>query len=116
MNAPANIAPARDRYIMIVRHHMPACEGKEMMLRCSILLMRDQATSALRRCSDEAYGLLTEVQRLAAHYAYETMPLEHLAELRHQLVKLTLCASGLEAFAFNRANPDAAGGTDAGGR
>lgn len=109
MNAPVKITPARDRYIPIVTHHVPGCEGRALMLRCSILLMRDKAASSMRHCSDEAYDTLAQVQRLASAFSFKAMPSEDLAELRHQIVKLTLCASGLEAFAFNL------GGTDAGG-
>lgn len=115
MNAPAKIEPSRDRYLPIVKHHLPHCEGEELSLRCSILMMRDQAASNLRACSDEAAGCLSEVQRLASVYAYHSMPLEQLAALRYQLLRLTTCASGLEAFAFNQANPPAKRGENAGG-
>lgn len=110
MNAPARIASARDRYIPIVTHHMPGCAGDELTFRCSILLLRDQAGSSLRRCSEEAAGVLLQVQRLATLHAYAPMAIEELAELRRQLTRLVSCASGLEMFAFRLA-----GGTDEGG-
>lgn len=100
MNAPAKITPARDRYLPIVKHHLPACEGTELTLRCSLLLMRDNATSNLRRCSAASAGVLSEVERLATLYAYAPMPNEQLAELRYQLLRLTAAASGLEQFAY----------------
>jgi hypothetical protein len=112
MNAPAQITPARERYLPIVRHLLPGCMGEELQLRCSILLMRDKATSNMRHCSEEAHGILGEINRLAARYAYESMPIEELQELRRQMVQLTSCASGLEMFAWRLANP---GGADAGG-
>jgi len=115
MNEPIPIRPSRDRYIPIVRQHVPTCQGKEMELRCSLLMVRDQSASALRRCSEEAYGILAEVHRLASENAFTHMPLAELAELRRQLVQLTACASGLEMFAYRRAFPNAAGGTNAGG-
>jgi hypothetical protein len=99
MNAPAKIAPARDRYRMIVRHHCPAAEGDDLTLRCSLLLIRDKAASALRHCSEEAAGILIEVQRLASTYAFASIPTAELADLRRRLVLLTSCASGLEGFA-----------------
>lgn len=119
MNAPAQIAPAkttpsRDRYIPIVKQHLPVCRGKELELRCSLLMMRDKASSSLTRCSDDAYYTLHEVQRLAAAYAYVPMPLDELEQLRYQLLRLTSCASGLEMFAYRLANPNA-GGKDEGG-
>lgn len=99
MNAPAKVAPARDRYIPIVRHHVPLCEGDELSIRCSILYTRDLATAGLRRASDEAAGILTEIQRLATDNAFRRVPIEELTELRAQLVRLLSCASGLEMFA-----------------
>jgi hypothetical protein len=113
VNAVAKIKPARDRYLPIARHHLPGCEGEELQVRCSILLMRDQASSSLRRCSDEAAGTLNEVQRLATLYAYAPIPLEELKELRYRLLQLTQTASGLEMFAYRLAFPE--GGADAGG-
>jgi hypothetical protein len=112
MNAPARIRPARAKYEPIVTHHMPLCEGQELDLRCSILQMRDNATSRLRRCSEEAYGILQDIQRLGTQYAYARIPLEELKELRYRLLQLTQTASGLEMFAYRLAHP---GGTDARG-
>ena len=115
MSVVTSIRPARDRYIPIVRQHVPTCQGKELELRCSLLMVRDQSASALRRCSEEAYGVLAEVHRLSSENAFAAMPLAELAELRRQLVQLTACASGLEMFAYRLACPKAAGGTDARG-
>lgn len=103
---------ARDKYVPIVRHHMPHCEGEELSLRCSLLLMRDQAASRLDKCSEEAWPTLSEVNRLATLYAYRRIPLGELRDLRRRLIQLTMCASGLEMFAYRLAYP---GGTDAGG-
>lgn len=112
MNAPAKVAPSRDRYIPIVKQHLPTCEGKALELRCSLLMTRDNATSSMRRCSDEAHGILAEIQRLATLYAFTSMPIEELAELRYRLGMLVACASGLEMFAYRLQNP---GGANAGG-
>jgi hypothetical protein len=106
VNAPARIRPARDRYTGIVKHHLPGCKGEELELRCSILLMRDQAGSSLRQCSEDAAGALSEVQRLATVYAYASIPVEELKELRYRLLQLTQTASGLEMFAYRIAYPD----------
>lgn len=114
MNAPAKIKPSRARYVPIVKHHLPRCEGKELDLRCSILFLRDQATSTMQRCSDEAHGTLSEVQRLGSDYAYAYISIEQLEEVRYLLLRLTTCASGLERLAFKLAYPEA-GGSDAGG-
>lgn len=108
MNAPAKIAPARDKYIPIVTHHVPGCTGRDLMLRCSILLMRDQATATMRKCSDEAFGVMQQIQQLANAYAYAALPADELAELRYQMLRLTMAASGLEQFAYRRAYPEEA--------
>lgn len=115
MNAPAKIAPARERYETIVRHHLAGCSGKELELRCSILLMRDKAQSHMRGCSEEAYGVLEQVWRLGVLYAYELMPIGELEELRYRMLQLTQTASGLEQMAFRLAHPGGSGGDDAGG-
>lgn len=115
MNAPmlSQRPSARDKYIPIVKSSVPLCEGPELMFRCSILLLRDQAGSAMNRCSHEAAGVLQEIQSLATLYAFKRMPIDELAELRRQLVVLTAAASGLEMFAYRLAYPD--GGANAGG-
>lgn len=113
MNAPAVIIPARDRYIPIVRHHVPHCDGRELVLHCSILFLRDQASSAARGCSDEALGILCEIERLATLFAFARIPVARLEELRAQLLRLTAAASGIEMFAYRLAFPD--GGANAGG-
>ena len=100
MNAPARVAPARNRYRSIVKHHLPACSPEELDARCSLLLIRDQATSHLRRCSDEARPILDHITRLATEYAYRSIPLSELQELRYRITMLTACASGLEMFAY----------------
>lgn len=116
MNARAKVESARDRYRPVVRHHLPGCEGDELMLRCSLLLTRDMATAQLHRCSEEAEGLLATIAGLAGRYAFAPMPVRRLRELREQIVRLTSCASGIEMFAFKLASPNVeAGGQDARG-
>lgn len=110
MNAPAQIRNrARDAYIPTVQALLPGCEGDELTLRCSILNMRDRATSHLRGCSEDAGPVLQTVELLATRYAFTSMPIEDLKALRYQMVRLVSCASGLEAFAWSYA-----GGSDAG--
>lgn len=108
MNAPANITPTRDRYIPQVKEFVPLCEGEDLTQRCSILMMRDQATAGLRRCSAEAAPILEHIQRVASQYAFTKMPADRLKELRYQLVRLVTCASGLEQFAFRLEYPEGA--------
>src|SRR5206468_4587155 len=108
-HAPAKIAPARDPYRMIVRHHCPLAAGEELALGCSILLLRDKATSNLRRCSAEAEPVLAHVERLATNYADASVPTDELKDLRYRLLQLTQTASGLEMFAFKLGRANAGG-------
>lgn len=115
MNAPANILPKRAAlYEPQVRAFMPGVEGEELSLRCSILLARDQATRGMTRCSDEAAGVLAEVERLARDVAFNRLPLDILRDVRAQLVRLLSCATGLETIAYRIAHPGE-GGVDARG-
>lgn len=111
MNAPAKIMPAREKYALIVQHHCPSAQGEELSLRCSILLLRDKATSNARHCADEAAPILHEIERLATLYAYSNIPTDELKELRYRLLQLTQTASGLNMFAYRLS-----GGADASGR
>jgi hypothetical protein len=111
VNAPAKIKPARNRYAMIVKHHLPHCAPDELEARCSLLLVRDKAMSKARRCSDEARPMLEHIVRLVTEYAFRSIPLTELQELRYRITMLTACASGLEMFAYRLAH----GGTDEGG-
>lgn len=69
----------------------------------------------MRRCSDDAYATLHEAHRLASTYALQSMSAERLDDLRYQLLRLTMAASGLEMFAYKLAFPNGGGGTDEGG-
>lgn len=116
MNAPAKIPSARDQYRPQVRRFMPGCEGRELELRCSLLLLRDQATSRMRNCGGEAYDVCALIVRLVCEYALASMPIERLEELRYEAVRLATCASGLDMFASKLcATDEAAGGQNAGG-
>lgn len=115
MNAPANILPKRVAiYEPQVRAFLPGVEGEDLRLRCSILLARDQATRGMTRCSDEARGILAEVQRLSQDAAYARLPIDILRDVRAQLVRLLSCATAIETIAYRIAHPDE-GGVDARG-
>jgi hypothetical protein len=106
VSAPAKIVPTRDRYIPQVKAFVPLCDGEALVVRCSILMMRDQATAGMRRCGDEARPVLNTIMELAGHYAFVTMPIERLQELRKELVRLTMCANALERFAYRLEYPE----------
>lgn len=96
----------REAYAPIVQRFLPGCEGEELATRCSLLLMRDRALTHSRACSDEAFPVLGQVERLTSTYAYASMRLEQLKELRRLCVMLVANASGLEAFAYDLAYPE----------
>lgn len=111
MNAPLDIKPApRMRYGPMVDQFFPGLLGKERDLRCSIMLMRDQARAVMNHCREEAYPVLEHVSHLANRYALEPMPVPALEALRYQLLRLISCASGLQSF---DRPPDAAEEPDA---
>jgi hypothetical protein len=101
----AHVTPTRDRYIPQVKAFVPLCDGEALTMRCSLLMMRDQATAGMRRCGDEARPVLNTIMELAGHYAFVTMPLDRLKELRTELVRLTMCANALERFAYRLEYP-----------
>jgi hypothetical protein len=109
MNAPANIRPRREQYIPAVQAFVQGCEGKELGLRCSLMLMRDYSTKAMRQCCADAHPLHQMIQRLVTEYALAPLSVQQLNLLRANIVGLVSCIQGLETFAFMD------GGRDAGG-
>lgn len=89
----------REAYAPIVQRFLPGCEGEELNLRCSLLLMRDRAAVRAKHCSDDAYPLLAHVERMATGRAFSSMPLDTLRETRRLCVMMFANASGLEAIA-----------------
>lgn len=109
MNAPTtNLTPSRKRedYLPTVLALVPGKSDKENALRCSLLLIRDNASAAMRRCGNEAHAILLAVEQLASAYAFQNMPTEALESLRYQLIRLVASASGLETFAHLLAGGD----------
>jgi hypothetical protein len=109
VNAPARISLPRDAYIPAVTRLMPSVHGDELSLRCSLMLMRDQASSALRRCTEDAFGLLTALEALATRYVFQEMTVDELKQVRWMLVSLTATASSVNGFALGRLAPPAGG-------
>ena len=105
MSAPAratNVAyvPTRDQYIPVLNRVLPGASGEEMQIRCSILATRDNAASAMQRCSDDAYPFLQAVEQLASKYAYVELPIERLRLLRKNLTMIVANASSIESLAY----------------
>jgi hypothetical protein len=81
MNAPARISvpeeaaeddltPEARAYRMTIFIHCPNESPSAMNCRVHIAMLRDHAGKAMRRCSDDAYPLLAEIQRQAAATVY----------------------------------------------
>ena len=109
------INPQRAAYEPAVRNLLPGCEGDELLLRSSMMLLRDQAANRMKHCSDEAYGVLQQVQRLGSDHALTSMPVDALASVRRAMVRLSAQASDLEAI-FGTWSYDLEQGKAAGGR
>lgn len=101
MNAPA--AMRRQDYEPTVRALMPASEGEEMEIRCSLLLMRDCALSAKRYCSEDAWPVMDHIERLAADYAFRSVPIDKYREFREALRKLVAACACLDSAAAQEA-------------
>lgn len=92
------INAARAAYEPAIQRFLPGCEGRELMLRASMMMLRDQAGARMQHCSDEAYGVLQQVQRLGLHHALASMQVEVLDEIRGAMVRLAAQASVLEGI------------------
>lgn len=100
MNAPAAATRflRREDYAPTIDALLPGVQGDELTARCSLLLMRDHAMSTKRHCSEEAWGILDQVERIAGGYALQPMKLAELAEIRRVMIMLVAAASDLEGI------------------
>ncbi len=97
----AALVPAtspRDRYLRTLDSLMPELPLRERDMRCSIMMMRDQAAVAMNHCGADAYPVLAAVAKIAETYSFHPLEPDALAALRYQLVRLLTCASGLETI------------------
>lgn len=107
MNAPAKIntlprplPPSRDReiYKPIVDKFLPGLSDEERELHAAIMLIRDNAFSAMRRAGPDDYDVLDTVHRIAVQHCFQRKPIEDLTELRKLLVQLVSIANGFQAL------------------
>jgi hypothetical protein len=102
MNAlPPGIArsPRREDYEPLVKGLRPFVEGEELMLRSSLLLMRDRAMATKQTACEPAWMLLDVVERTASENAMNhrvTVP--DLRELRRLCLSCVMAASGFDAM------------------
>lgn len=90
--------PRRSDYESIVKGLRPLCDGEELMLRSSLLLMRDRAMATKQVASEPAWMLLDVVERVSSENALNHLiPLDVLRELRRLCVMCVANASGFDA-------------------
>jgi hypothetical protein len=91
--------PRREDYEPIVRGLRPLCDGEELMLRTSLLLMRDRAMATKMRASEYAWQLLDVVERVGADHAMNhRVDVESLREMRRICLNIACAASSFDAM------------------
>ena len=103
MNAEAAAStlrpPRRADYVSIVRGLKPLCHGEELDLRCSLLLMRDQAMGRKNVACEPAWLILDVIERIATDNAlHHKVKLDDLRELRRIALNLACAASSLDTL------------------
>lgn len=89
--------PRRADYEPIVRGLRPLCDGEELMLRSSLLLMRDRAIATKQIACQPSYMILEVVERIASENALNHLiDLDTLRELHRLCVRSVTCASGFD--------------------
>lgn len=88
--------PRREDYEPIVRGLRPFCEGEELMLRSSLLLMRDRAMATKNNACAPSWALLDVVERVASEWAMNhKLHVEELREVRRLCV---MCVANASSF------------------
>jgi hypothetical protein len=99
VNAPAIRPPRRDDYIPIVKGLRPLCEGEELELRSSLLLMRDRAIATKAAACAPSWQLLDVVERVASESALNhKLDVEELRELRRLCLNTVASASSFDTL------------------
>jgi hypothetical protein len=91
--------PRREDYEPIIKGMRPFCEGEELTLRSSLLLMRDRAMSTKNSASEYAWTLLDVVERVGADHAMNhRVDVESLREMRRICLNIVCAASSFDAM------------------
>ncbi len=90
--------PRREDYEPIVKGLMPYCSGEELMIRCSLLLMRDRALATKPVASASGWALLDIVEKEANEVALRGMDIENLREFRRLCIRCVSTASGFDVL------------------
>jgi hypothetical protein len=88
--------PRRDDYIPIVRGLIPFCDGEELQIRTSLLLMRDRAIATKPIACEASWALLEIVEREASEVAFRGIPIDDLREFRRLCIRCVMTASGFD--------------------
>ena len=88
--------PRRDDYEAIVRAMVPHCEGEVLILRSSLLFLRDRAVATKPIASESGWALLDIIEREASQVAFRSIPLDDLREIRRLCVRCVMTASGFD--------------------
>jgi hypothetical protein len=98
---PAGISrvPQRSDYEGIVKGLRPLCDGEELMLRSSLLLMRDRAMATKQRACAPAWALLDVVESIASECALNhKLAVDDLRELRRLCLNCVASASSFDTL------------------
>lgn len=103
MNAPlpAGVSrpPRREDYESIVKGLRPFIEGEELMLRSSLLLMRDRSMATKQSACAPAWALLDVVERVASESALNhKLSVDELRELRRLCLNCVASASSFDTL------------------
>ena len=93
--------PRREDYEPLVKGLRPLCDGEELTLRSSLLLMRDRAmaTKARETTCAPSWALLDVVERVASECAMNHhLGLEELRELRRLCLNCVASAASFDAL------------------
>jgi hypothetical protein len=90
-------APQRSDYEPIVRGLHPFCEGEELTLRTSLLLMRDTAMATKAAACEPAWILLDLIEREASGSALNhKLKVDELKIIRELCVQCAVAAHGFD--------------------
>jgi hypothetical protein len=91
--------PRREDYEPIIRGLRPLVHGEELMLRSSLLLMRDRSMATKQSACAPAWALLDVVERVASESALNhKLQIDELREIRRLCLNCVASASSFDAL------------------
>lgn len=98
MNAPAKVAPARDRFMPMLSAIMPDCPADQVETRCSLLMLRKRANDWLRCGAGEAMEVVLCADRLATRCAGQSMSTRDIKRARATVLQLLRTATEINTL------------------